>query len=393
MPAEKRDRSRSPAYTARRRSRRLMAPSYMHLIIRDPDPEAPHITALRNRVDNSPQLCWTEVKANGTWTVKEPPPTILEAAQRRLALALITVSPKPVVDPAWDIVELIAQRIAGYDHWWEHKLLQDYGEDAYRTRATFASVPSRWYGGVVDELLECGWFSDGLKTLATGFRFEGDISVDMETGALGHCNGLYTVVGERKGTPVLYCEPTGVFCFRAGPADFSSKHDWGWMFTIDDPRDFLDGGSVYAEIINARGEPALVMSDCRSECPDWPVGRKEWMAYVGGDLGFQLCTCNMTLFSNAEVQLQIRAQRNDIRALARRSVAGIRAISVSGFTPSVGAANLCALRLNGVYVRQPDVDEGCPDFRNEWGHVGSAQDAQSLITLMLPLLLSHARHQ
>jgi hypothetical protein len=24
--------------------------------------------------------------------------------------------------------------------------------------------------------------------------------------------------------------------------------------------------------------------------------------------------------------------------------------------------------LNGCYVRQPDIDKGCPDFMNEWGH-------------------------
>ena len=55
---------------------------------------------------------------------------------------------------------------------------------------SFPANPSR-RTGTAEETTGYGWFSDGLRSLAAGFTFEGDMSVDMETGAVGHSNGLY----------------------------------------------------------------------------------------------------------------------------------------------------------------------------------------------------------
>lgn len=309
----KRHRSRSPSGAAPRRSRRLLPPSCIHLVTSDPDPDAQHITALRQRVrarrgvprcpnrsnpyhecsafcvENWAQLAgsadadagsdasssgiepgdsWTIVDSHGHWTVKQPPPTCLEAALRRLALAMLTLSEGNagiLVDPAFDLVEMICQRVVGYDHWVEAANLEEFGESAYRTRTVFAPVPSLWGAGADEETRETlGWFKGGLKTLEAGFLFEGDVSVDIDNDSPGYCNGLYTVIGERKGCPVLYCAPTGVFCFRAGSADFEIENQRGWLFTLDDPRDFIHSGHAYAELINEQGDPALIVSDFRT---------------------------------------------------------------------------------------------------------------------------------
>ena len=184
-------------------------------------------------------------------------------------------------------------------------------------------------------------------------------------GSVGVCNGVYTVIGERKGCTVLHCSISDTFCFRVNVHDFEHEYDWEWCFTMDDPRQHLLSNE-YGEIINERGDWCVPNSRIHKVSDEWPIGVHTWNAYVDGDIVD--CQCTMTLLWAADVERLEKAKLAELREGARQSVDGVGAITVSGFVAHVGAPSLCALRLNGCYEREPDRDDGCPHFRNEWGH-------------------------
>jgi hypothetical protein len=389
-----------------RRSRRLLSPGYLRLTAVAPSLAPDYVHELREREEVSPS----------------PPPTLLQAAQCRLAWMMVTLQGNDA-DLAHDLVEEVGRGIAGYDHWTQHSKLQqftatcgcahrsnvwmrDHTDDGLRSQhryglhSTFRPTAKMWDATQNEGLNRgIGWFSWGMATFAAGLLFEGDtiVSLNPFTGenVRGACNGVYTVLGERNGCPVLHCSMQGTYCFRIGYADHPvSREEWQWMFTFDDPRLFARC-DMFGDITNDEGEKILPL--CEHVCTSnaWPVGRREWEftdwnvddeMVADDDPVFVNRQCTVTVLSEAELRRRADDTKTAQKLGARQSVDGIRAITVSGFGTQPGTGRgeqpgwavvglpisshrpLNAVRQDGCYVRQTEIDDGCPHYQNEWGH-------------------------
>lgn len=373
-----------------------MPESYLHLILLVPSPEPDYVMQLRAKRDGTPP----------------PPPTRLQAAQRRLAWMTITLQGNDAAaDLAHDLVMKLSREIVGYDHHAQHAKMQEFSgsgvfDEVHGLHSTFRPLKDMWDGSACyhDPLYHVGWFSWGMKTLAAGFLFEGDETIVTspysELPVRGVCNGVYTVVGERKGSPLLHCSTTRVYCCRLGAADFPGEPDeWRWVFTFDDPRLYTKVDALAMEVADDEGNTILIQCCHNSRSNAWPVGQHEW-TFVQWDVidddgdpiipeptepVLTWTQCTMTILTVDDVKRHAERTEKAQKLAARQSVDKIRAIVVSGFASQRGTSRqsedgwpfgrtlssshpLSAVRQDGCYVRQQDIDDGCPHFQNEWGH-------------------------
>ena len=168
-----------------------------------------------------------------TWMCPGAPPTPLEAAQRRLAVAMLMshrLSAEAYHVHEVDVAEQIGCRLLGFDHFAELGKLQRFGEEAANARS--GVVPAGRHNhydsaGLIKvglttarEIPAVGWLWSGAVTQAAGIVLTGHTAILQAD----EYNGTYRAVDERDGWPVLQNEH-GMWLFRPSAASGLS-HRW-----------------------------------------------------------------------------------------------------------------------------------------------------------------------